>query len=43
MFSLFDDNKDGNINFEEFVRGLSVFCEKGTIDEKLKCKIYLTK
>jgi len=42
MFSLFDDNKDGNINFEEFVRGLSVFCEKGTIEEKLKFsfKIY---
>lgn len=38
MFSLFDEDKDGAIDFREFICGLSVFCEKGTIDEKLKCK-----
>ncbi len=36
MFSLFDGDTDGNIDFREFITGLSVFCEKGTIDEKLK-------
>ncbi|KAL9642334.1 hypothetical protein ABK040_007332 [Willaertia magna] len=36
MFSLFDEDGDGSINFREFICGLSVFCEKGTIDEKLK-------
>jgi Ca2+-binding EF-hand superfamily protein len=38
MFSLFDANKDAKINFQEFISGLSVFSEKGTMDEKLKCK-----
>jgi Ca2+-binding EF-hand superfamily protein len=38
MFSLFDANKDTKINFQEFISGLSVFSEKGTMDEKLKCK-----
>ena len=41
MFSLFDADTDGNIDFREFICGLSVFCEKGTIDEKLKC-MYLS-
>jgi len=36
MFSLFDADTDGTIDFREFICGLSVFCEKGTIDEKLK-------
>eukprot|EP00761_Pharyngomonas_kirbyi_P011762 gb/GECH01011788.1/.p1 GENE.gb/GECH01011788.1/~~gb/GECH01011788.1/.p1 ORF type:complete len:197 (+),score=63.60 gb/GECH01011788.1/:1-591(+) len=36
MFSLFDEDKDSCIEFKEFLTGLSVFCEKGTIDEKLK-------
>ncbi|KAL0480677.1 serine/threonine-protein phosphatase 2B regulatory subunit [Acrasis kona] len=36
MFSLFDEDNDGTIDFREFICGLSVFCEKGTIDEKLK-------
>eukprot|EP00689_Sawyeria_marylandensis_P001979 EC822816.1.p1 GENE.EC822816.1~~EC822816.1.p1 ORF type:complete len:200 (+),score=79.99 EC822816.1:26-601(+) len=42
MFSLFDGNKDGTIDFKEFICGLSVFSEKGTMDEKLKFsfKIY---
>eukprot|EP01080_Neovahlkampfia_damariscottae_P002875 gene2875-4718_t len=42
MFALFDTNKDSKINFQEFISGLSVFSEKGTMDEKLKFsfKIY---
>lgn len=36
MFALFDEDGDGTIDFREFICGLSVFCEKGTIDEKLK-------
>jgi Ca2+-binding EF-hand superfamily protein len=36
LFSVFDMNKDAVINFREFVCGLSVFCAKGTLDEKLQ-------
>jgi serine/threonine-protein phosphatase 2B regulatory subunit len=36
LFSVFDINKDSAINFREFVCGLSVFCSKGTLDEKLQ-------
>lgn len=42
MFSLFDGDGDSNIDFREFICGLSVFCEKGTIEEKLKCTYPLT-
>jgi len=35
IFRVFDMNKDDVINFKEFVCGLSVFCSKGTVDEKL--------
>jgi len=34
-FSAFDVNKDGQINFKEFVTGLSVV-QKGTMEERLK-------
>jgi len=34
-FSAFDNNKDGKINFKEFVTGLSVV-QRGTLDERLK-------
>jgi Ca2+-binding EF-hand superfamily protein len=34
-FSAFDHNKDGKINFREFVTGLSVV-QKGTMEERLK-------
>eukprot|EP00275_Glaucocystis_incrassata_P001725 EC123801.1.p1 GENE.EC123801.1~~EC123801.1.p1 ORF type:complete len:193 (+),score=26.33 EC123801.1:88-666(+) len=42
MFSLFDENGDEMINFQEFLLGLSVFCPKGSFDERLKFsfKIY---
>eukprot|EP01027_Heterolobosea_sp_BB2_P004506 GEZU01006903.1.p1 GENE.GEZU01006903.1~~GEZU01006903.1.p1 ORF type:complete len:134 (+),score=19.38 GEZU01006903.1:65-466(+) len=36
MFKLFDGDGNACIDFREFICGLSVFCEKGTIDEKLK-------
>lgn len=36
LFTVFDKNKDHAISFQEFVRGLSVFCAKGTLDEKLQ-------
>jgi len=34
-FSAFDHNKDGKINFREFVTGLSVV-QKGTMEERLR-------
>jgi serine/threonine-protein phosphatase 2B regulatory subunit len=36
MFALFDKDSDGRISFEEFVRGLSVFCPRGTVKEKIQ-------
>ncbi|KAL6057997.1 NADPH oxidase 5 [Balamuthia mandrillaris] len=35
-FSAFDHNKDGKINFREFVTGLSIV-QKGTMEERLRC------
>jgi Ca2+-binding EF-hand superfamily protein len=36
IFGTFDRDKDGNINFKEFVTGLSVIT-RGSPDEKLEC------
>jgi len=36
IFNVFDTNKDGTINFQEFVAALSVMT-RGTPDEKLEC------
>lgn len=41
IFGLFDENGDGVINFREFLVGLSVFCTKGTFDQKLQCTSWL--
>jgi Ca2+-binding EF-hand superfamily protein len=38
-FTAFDSNKDGTIEFREFVTGLSVV-QRGSVDEKLKCKSF---
>lgn len=35
-FALFDHDRDKSIDFREFLLGLSVFSEKGTLDEKLR-------
>jgi len=35
LFSLFDENSDGFINFQEFICGLSILCIRGTFDEKM--------
>lgn len=39
IFNVFDDNKDGNINFQEFVTALSVMT-RGDPNEKLECNIF---
>jgi hypothetical protein len=38
MFMLFDTDGDGQINFEEFVTGISMMCESGDFTEKVQCK-----
>lgn len=38
IFDVFDTDKDGFINFREFVNCLSTMCSKATHEEKLKCK-----
>lgn len=40
MFALFDTENKKRIDFKAFISGLSVFSEKGTMDEKLKCMKY---
>ena len=36
MFQLFDEDGDGNIQFVEFLSGLNILSEKGSMDEKLE-------
>jgi Ca2+-binding EF-hand superfamily protein len=39
IFNVFDENKDGTINFVEFVTALSVMT-RGNPDEKLECNLF---
>lgn len=36
LLEIFDEDKDGNIDFGEFVSALSIFSSKGNREEKLK-------
>lgn len=36
VVDIFDENKGGDIDFKEFVTGLSVFSSAGSVDDKLK-------
>ena len=38
LMNLFDEDNSGEISFEEFLTGLSVFSAKGNKEEKLHCK-----
>lgn len=38
IMECFDEDGDGNVDFEEFVNGLAVFSSRGSKNDKIKCK-----
>jgi len=42
LFQVFDEDKNDHVDFREFALGVSAFCERGTVEEKIKYsfKIY---
>jgi len=38
VISIFDTNKDNEVEFKEFISALSIFSDKGNKEGKLKCK-----
>ena len=40
LMAVFDNDGSGDIDFKEFIAGLSAFSSKGKAEEKLKCNIH---
>lgn len=38
MIAIFDEDGGGDVDFHEFIKGLSAFSERGNKREKLECK-----
>jgi serine/threonine-protein phosphatase 2B regulatory subunit len=38
MIAIFDEDGGGDVDFKEFIKGLSAFSAKGNQREKLQCK-----
>lgn len=41
VIQIFDENKDNEIQFTEFIKALAIFSNKGAKEEKLKCPLFL--
>ena len=41
LIDILDEDGGGDVDFVEFIKGLSAFSEKGNEEEKLKCKLKL--
>lgn len=42
MIAIFDEDGGGDVDFKEFIKGLSAFSAKGNQREKLQCKLTYT-
>lgn len=40
MIAIFDEDGGGDVDFHEFIKGLSAFSARGNKREKLECKVY---